>query len=83
MLKDVKYEFAQELYDIKEKTDNEQTKCLAIIGLTLLCEAKTYDPDKKPEIFNIGKIKPLNQSQFSHDEQVLVGEPSEHRKEEN
>lgn len=83
MLKDVKYEFAQELYDIKEKTDNEQTKCLAIIGLTLLCEVKNYEPDKKPEFINIGNVKSLNQSQFSHGEQALVGEPSEHRKEEN
>lgn len=83
MLKDVKYEFAKELDDIRQNTDNEQTKCLAIIGLTLLSEIKAYDPNKEPEIINIGNVKPLNQSQFSHDEQVLVGEPSERHIEEN
>ena len=65
MLKDVKYEFAKELDDIRQNTDNEQTKCLAIIGLTLLSEIKAYHPNKEPEIINIGNVKPLNQSQFS------------------
>lgn len=53
MTKDVKLEFVEELFDIKENTDNEQTKCLAIIGLTLLSEINAYDPNEKPEILNI------------------------------
>lgn len=83
MTKDIKSEFMKELCDIMENTDNEQTKCLAIIGLSLLSEIHAYDPNKEPEIVDIGKIKPLHQNQFSHDEQVLVGEPSVRRKEEN